>query len=87
MRRPSAFLCGGGHISAALAPLLHTMEWPVTVQDDRPEFVTPERFPTAQELICAPFSQLAERPFPPGTYFVIMTRGPPGRLHLPGRLC
>ena len=75
VRRPGAFLCGGGHVSAALAPLLHTMEWPVTVQDDRPEFVTPERFPTAQELICAPFSTLAERPFPPGTYFVIMTRG------------
>ncbi len=75
VRRPSAFLCGGGHVSAALAPLLHTMEWPVTVQDDRPEFVTPERFPTVEELICAPFSTLAERPFPPGTYFVIMTRG------------
>ena len=75
VRRPGAFLCGGGHVSAALAPLLHTMEWPVSVQDDRPEFVTPERFPTAQERICAPFSTLAERSFLPGTYFVIMTRG------------
>ncbi len=72
---PGRFCAAAAMLSAALAPLLHTMEWPVSVQDDRPEFVTPERFPTAQERICAPFSTLAERSFLPGTYFVIMTRG------------
>lgn len=73
--KPLAVLCGGGHVSAALAPLLHTLDWRVCVQDDRADFVTPERFPLAAERICAPFSALSTRDFPAGTYFVIMTRG------------
>lgn len=74
-RRPGVFLCGGGHVSAALAPLLHMLDWSVAVQDDRSEFVTAERFPTAEALLCRPFPELEQTPFPPGTYFVIMTRG------------
>ncbi|MEG1917913.1 MAG: XdhC/CoxI family protein, partial [Oscillospiraceae bacterium] len=74
VQKPGAFLCGGGHVSAALAALLHSLDWQVTVQDDRPDFVTAQRFPTAERL-CAPFDRLAARQFPVGTYFVVMTRG------------
>ena len=73
--KPQVLLCGGGHVSAALAPLLSALDWRVCVQDDRADFVTAERFPLAEELTCAPFTELEQRTFAPGTYFVIMTRG------------
>ena len=74
-RRPVIHLYGGGHVSAALARVLHGLDFAVTVQDDRPEFVTAERFPHAQ-LCCGPFEELP--PFPAGDYAVIMTRGHQG---------
>lgn len=70
--RPVIHLYGGGHVSAALSSLLHSLDFSVSVQDDRPEFVTAERFPFARRL-CASFSSL---PAPrPGDYAVILTRG------------
>ncbi|MBU5627503.1 XdhC family protein [Oscillibacter sp. MSJ-2] len=70
--RPEVHLLGGGHVSAALAALLHTLSWRVSVQDDRPEFVTEQRFPHARRL-CASFDSLPL--CPDGDYAVIMTRG------------
>jgi xanthine dehydrogenase accessory factor len=43
--RESLVLFGAGHISLALAPLLRDLSFAVTVDDERPEFATPERFP------------------------------------------
>ena len=70
--KPEVHLLGGGHVSAALCFLLHTLDWRVSVQDDRPEFVTEQRFPHARRL-CAPFDPLP--PFRDGDYAVILTRG------------
>lgn len=45
--RPNLLLWGGGHVSAALARILPSLEYDFSVADDRPEWVTAERFPDA----------------------------------------
>jgi xanthine dehydrogenase accessory factor len=45
--RPNLLLWGGGHVAEALARLLPTLEFDHSVADDRPEYVTRERFPDA----------------------------------------
>lgn len=50
-----AILFGAGHVSAALCPLLSGIGFCVTVFDNRPEYVTKERFPTASVLISADY--------------------------------
>ena len=67
---------GAGHIGAALTPLLKSVGFRVTVMDDRPEYVTRERFPLASELICDSFQKAAQRAnFAEDDYVVIMTSG------------
>jgi len=46
--RPNLILWGGGHVAQALAQLLPTLEYDYSVADDRQEWVTVERFPTAE---------------------------------------
>jgi len=67
---------GGGHVSQAVAALAKKTGFHVCVIDDRQEFVSPERFPSADMLIndkfTAVFSNLI---FSPKTFIVIVTRG------------
>ncbi len=49
--RPNLLLWGGGHVSAALARLLPTLEYDYSVADDRPEWIAAERFPDAEERV------------------------------------
>lgn len=46
--RPNLLLWGGGHVAEALARLLPTLEYDYSVADDRPEWVTEDRFPHAE---------------------------------------
>jgi xanthine dehydrogenase accessory factor len=48
-RKEHLVLVGGGHISAALAPIGHALGFAVTVVDDLPELASDERFPTAEK--------------------------------------
>lgn len=51
---PHVVVCGAGHVGAALARLSRLVGYRVTLIDDRPDFVTRERFPNAEiELIAA----------------------------------
>lgn len=45
--RPNLLLWGGGHVAHAIATLLPALEYDYSVADDRPEWVTVERFPHA----------------------------------------
>jgi xanthine dehydrogenase accessory factor len=45
--RPNLLLWGGGHVAHAIAGLLPPLEYDFSVADDRPEWVTAERFPEA----------------------------------------
>jgi xanthine dehydrogenase accessory factor len=72
-------ICGGGHIAQALAHVAKGLDFRITVLDDRPQFSHPERFPTADETIAAPFAELGERvPLTRETFAVIVTRGHTG---------
>jgi xanthine dehydrogenase accessory factor len=46
--RPNLLLWGGGHVAQGLATLLPTLEYDYSVADDRPEWVTADRFPSAE---------------------------------------
>lgn len=71
-----AMIFGGGHISQSLVQVLATLEFEVTVADDRLEFAHPERFPGAAHVICNSFAKVLEE-FEPDdkTAVIIVTRG------------
>ena len=56
--QPRLILCGGGHVSREVAAFAHRLDFSVTVMDDRPEAVTPERFPFADRRICDSYENL-----------------------------
>ena len=61
MQAGRVIIFGGGHVGQALAPVLATIDFRVTVYDARPELANREHFPTANEILCAPFSEAMER--------------------------
>ncbi len=69
-------LCGGGHVSLEVAHIARRLEFELVVIDDRPEFASRERFPMADQVVCAPFPEaldaLGSRE---SDYYVILTRG------------
>ncbi len=48
---PRIILIGAGHLAQAIAKIASTLGYRLTVIDLNPEFVTRERFPSAEELI------------------------------------
>lgn len=69
-------LCGGGHVSLALAQIAALLEFDVVVVDDRAAFANTQRFPMASQVLALPFleamDQLGNRC---DDYYVIVTRG------------
>jgi xanthine dehydrogenase accessory factor len=75
-RAPEMIIVGAGHIALPLAQLATMCDFSVTVLDDRPGFVTAERFPTARQRIAAPLREtVAGLPMDQDTYIVLVTRG------------
>ncbi len=75
-RAPELIIVGGGHIAMPLAQLGSLCDFAVTVLDDRPAFVTRERFPTAAKLLAAPLRETVRNlPMDADTYIVLVTRG------------
>lgn len=67
---------GGGHISAALVPLLTTVGFRCWVFDNRPEYTTEDRFPQAERLITGDYEHLSDHiAMTEEDYAVIMTNG------------
>lgn len=67
---------GAGHIARSLAPLLHGLDYRVTVVDDRATYASPEHFPSGvrtevRELDAA----LTDVHFGPHSFVIIVTRG------------
>lgn len=72
-------ICGGGHISRALAHVSAGLDFRVTVVDDRPQFANRERFPQADAAVCCEYATLGESVrFTPQTFAVVVTRGHTG---------
>jgi len=73
----AAYVFGAGHCAEKLAPVLSTLGFFTTVIDDRPDFASPERFPTADRLVVPEsFDNVVETlPIDADSYLVIVTRG------------
>jgi len=70
------YLFGAGHISTCLAPLAKKIGFRVVVIDDRSEYCNRERFPEADEVIVAPFTEVFNQiTITPTSYVAIVTRG------------
>ena len=69
-------ICGGGHVSLALAHMASILDFDITVIDDREEFTRPELFPGAWRVLLADFSSLEKTlTVRREDYIAVMTRG------------
>ena len=69
-------LFGAGHVSLALAPVLHTIGFRVTVFDDRPDFANRERFPEAESILIGDYANIAATlNIQDDDYIVVLTSG------------
>ena len=78
VRRPvqELVVVGAGHIAQPLAHLGGLLGFRVIVIDDRPEFATRERFPSAEKVIQADFSNpFQEAPLHGRSHVLLVTRG------------
>jgi xanthine dehydrogenase accessory factor len=67
---------GAGHIALPMAHIGSLLGFRVTVLDDRPDFATRERFPTADRVIRADFSDpFAGVPLHERSHIFLVTRG------------
>jgi xanthine dehydrogenase accessory factor len=73
---PKLIIVGGGHVGQALGNLSAALDFRLTVIDDRPDYVSAERFPNAFERIVGEIeTELARAAIDFQTYIVIVTRG------------
>lgn len=76
LQRCRLVIVGGGHVGQAVARLADDLDFHICVVDDRPEVVSEERFPLAQERISGPIEEvLADVEVNSDTYCLIVTRG------------
>ena len=74
--RPTVVICGGGHVSLALAPIVKSLDCSLIVIDSREEFANSERFSMADEVYTMEFTEAFDKlTFPAQSYYVIVTRG------------
>ena len=71
---PLLFIVGGGHVAVALAKVANLAGFQVAVHDDRPEFVTSQRFPNAL-LFTVPITEALDRLTGSQIYIALVTRG------------
>ena len=68
-------IVGAGHVGAAVAQLAKTLGFRIIVLDDRPEFVSSQNFPVADQRITGDLRLEIERlEITPQTYIVLVTR-------------
>ena len=73
---PQLVVCGGGHVSKAIAPLAKTLGFRLFITDDRAEFANKDRFPEADIVVAEkPEDALPQLPINPNTFIVVATRG------------
>lgn len=74
--RPTLAVIGAGHVGKAVAHLASWVGFRVVVNDDRPDFCTPEVIPGADEYLPVPMAQLPQAmEINQWTYLVLTTRG------------
>jgi xanthine dehydrogenase accessory factor len=74
--KPVLVVIGAGHVGKAVAHLAHWLGFRVVINDDRPEFCTPEAVPDGDEYLPFPMAELPQHlQITPWTYLVLTTRG------------
>lgn len=74
--KPILVVIGSGHVGKAVARLAHWLGFYVVVNDDRPQFCTPEAVPDADEYLPVRMAELPQHlKITPWTYLVLTTRG------------
>jgi len=74
--KPTLVVVGSGHVGKAVAHLAHWLGFYVVVNDDRPDFCTPEAVPEADSYLPVLMADLPDQmKVTPWTYFVLTTRG------------
>ncbi len=69
-------IVGAGHVGQAVASLAAQVDFDVWVVDDRRQYANVERFPSAKQIVVAPFEEaLTSLEITPRTYALIVTRG------------
>jgi xanthine dehydrogenase accessory factor len=69
-------LLGGGHIAVPLCKIASLLDFSVTVVDDRPGFANRGRFPDAEQILCAGFTEsIQDLEICPSDYICVITRG------------
>ena len=72
---PVLLIAGAGHIAAPLASLAHSLNFSVSVTDDRASFASRERFPTTKQLLVGDIeATLKNYPITSRTHIVLVTR-------------
>jgi xanthine dehydrogenase accessory factor len=73
---PMLVIAGGGHVGQALGAIASGLDFRVTVIDDRPEYASADRFPSATSRIIGEIEdELRRIAIDSQTYIVIVTRG------------
>ena len=72
---PMLLIIGGGHVALALAQIASFARFEIAVQDDRPEFITPQRFPQAAFLTQSIDEALDRFATHQQLYIALVTRG------------
>src|SRR5579859_2794163 len=73
--RPGLIIVGGGHIAVPLAQLAASLDFEVTVIDDRASFANKERFPQASQIIVGGAeASLRGLTITPRSHLVLVTR-------------
>ncbi len=76
LERCRLLIVGGGHLGQAVGNLAPDLGFDVWVVDDRQEYVSTERFPRAERLICGEIGPtLKQLEVTANTYCLIVTRG------------
>ncbi len=70
------YIFGGGHVAQALVPVLKTLDFYCVVLDDRPELLTKEYFPEADQCVVLDLKNIMDKvEITEEDYVVVMTRG------------
>ncbi|MBE9042952.1 XdhC family protein [Pleurocapsales cyanobacterium LEGE 10410] len=72
---PTLLIIGGGHVAVALSQIASFAGFQIAVQDDRPEFITPQRFPQAMFLFDSLDETLDSLATHSQIYLALVTRG------------
>ncbi|MDP6665290.1 MAG: XdhC family protein [SAR202 cluster bacterium] len=73
---PQLVICGGGHVSKAIAAHASSLGFRLFITDDREEFANRQRFPDANMVVAkAPEEALQDLPINPNTFIIVVTRG------------